>query len=246
MGMQFDFYAVNVIAVFFSLVSWAIIFSWAYRVYYNRAEKPKSWKVVLVFWIGLFSFSGNFPIGDTVVKVALLPLGVWILYGVLHKKNEGESWLKYRQFAWIGFFANYLFMLMAIATPFAHDLFYEEKDISTYIAHGESASLLRIHDSAPKATFNLGSFKTEANMDFDLNQVSSIDWYNETIEALTDDVKEERFPFALIGTEPKWGSGVSSYIFIERDGKGILISTPKEQLYFRTAKPIISFEEGRN
>lgn len=39
------------------------------------------------------------------VKLAVLPLGVWILYGIFSKKNEGKSWDTYRKFAWLGFFA---------------------------------------------------------------------------------------------------------------------------------------------
>ena len=71
-------------------------------------------------------------------------------------------------------------------------------------------------------------------------EVFSDQWYEDTY--MTESNKRnERFPYQLIGTSSKWGSGLETIIYIEDDGKGILLSTPKEQLYFRSED---SFIEG--
>lgn len=74
-------------------------------------------------------------------------------------------------------------------------------------------------------------------------------WYNESFpEIIEEELEEEeevaqqtfeRFPYILLGASPKWGSGYESTIYIESDGKGMLISTEKEQYYFRSSESIL-------
>lgn len=64
--------------------------------------------------------------------------------------------------------------------------------------------------------------------------VESYEWYEETDVDTESDKVSERFPYQLVGTSPEWGSGLASVIYVEKDGKGILLSTPTEQLYFRS------------
>ena len=47
------------------------------------------------------------------------------------------------------------------------------------------------------------------------------------------------FHIYLLEASSKWGSGLHTIIYIENDGKGILISTPQEQLYFRSEDSLI-------
>ena len=63
--------------------------------------------------------------------------------------------------------------------------------------------------------------------------INSQKWYNDTYENMNTNKKRERFPYQLIGGSSKWGSGIHTRIFIENDGRGVLITTSKNQLYFR-------------
>jgi hypothetical protein len=47
----------------------------------------------------------------------------------------------------------------------------------------------------------------------------------------------------LIGTTPKKGSGIKAIIYVERDGKGLLISCPSKQYYFRAKEPFLDFKK---
>ena len=62
-------------------------------------------------------------------------------------------------------------------------------------------------------------------------------WYNETY--LEPDKKTERFPYMLANTLPKWGSGLHTTIYIEKNGKGLLITTQEKQLYFQTERSLL-------
>jgi len=64
-------------------------------------------------------------------------------------------------------------------------------------------------------------------------------WYEETYADTDSTTKDERFPYQLIGTKPKWGSGLRTSIFIESDGKGFLVSTQDKQLYFRSEQSVL-------
>ena len=65
-------------------------------------------------------------------------------------------------------------------------------------------------------------------------------WYNETF--MEPNKTTERFPYMLANTFPKWGSGLSTTIYLEKNGKGILITSQEKQLYFQTRQSL--FEEG--
>ena len=66
-------------------------------------------------------------------------------------------------------------------------------------------------------------------------------WYEDTYMNTDTNHSKERFPYQLMGISSKWGSGMDTIIYMEEDGKGILISTPQRQLYFRCDE---SFVEG--
>ncbi len=62
----------------------------------------------------------------------------------------------------------------------------------------------------------------------------SDDWYEETFLNVEDYEKKEQFPYLLVDYKSKWGSGLESMIYVEGDGKGILISTADQQYYYRS------------
>lgn len=170
---------------------------------------------------------------DALIKISILPLGVWILYLFKGKK---EGWKTYRPYAWLGFWANFIFLVTTfIAIPIQH-IIYPEKDPTTYISNIKDATLIKIHPSAKNLSISQANFMKQIN-NFKEEQILSDQWYQDTF--MDSKKKTERFPYQLIGVSPKFGSGLSSIIYIENDRKGILISTSNKQLYFRSDHSLI-------
>lgn len=204
-----------------------------YRNYKKHRGDIKIWKAVLVIFVGLFSFSINLNIWNTALKLAILPLGVWILYFVLKGRKR---WQSYRSFAWMGFSFNFLFVVASLlAIPFQQWIF-PDKNPATYLANLENGHLISIHPSAKK---NIALDREKLDWKFKhmkQQKIYSEDWYNSLYGMSASEVnkKGERFPYQLVGAKPKWGSGLPPpVLYIERDGKGILITTPQHQLYYR-------------
>ena len=233
MNISYNF-SVNLIEFIFELISWAIIGLIAYRLYRRIPEKSKVLKILVCTYIGLFSFSINWNVADTQVKFSILPLGVWILYLILRRK-EGR-WERYRSFAWLGFFANYIFLANTLLSIPVHQFFYSEDELSTYISHVEDASIIATYPSANEQTLDKESLQKQIhNMKPAANH--GIEWYNEMEMESTK--KSEKFPYQLIDFSPKWGSNLNAVIYIEADGKGLLVSTPKKQLYYRSKESML-------
>lgn len=75
-------------------------------------------------------------------------------------------------------------------------------------------------------------------------KVEGMQWYYEKEFKDEQSIKRnERFPYQLAGTSPKWGSDLRPIIYIEADGKGLLISAPQKQLYFRSKESLLKGEE---
>lgn len=230
----------NIIEIATSILAWVIVGILAFRIYKKRLERPKTWKILIVIVVGLFSFSINWSAFDTLVQIAILPLGVWILYAFL--KRKAGRWEKYRHFAWLGFWANFIFLgttLMAI--PINH-LVYPENEPQTYISSVENASIIAIHPSAKKHMLVKENLQKQIH-NLKPQNFFSDEWYNETYMEAEPNKRKERFPYLLTNTLPKWGSGLGATIYLEKDGKGLLIATPKKQFYFQSDELLI--EEGK-
>lgn len=176
---------------------------------------------------------------DTLIKFPILPLGVWILYFVLRGKNE--SWQTYRAFAWLGFWMNFLFLVSTLIAIPIHQIIYSKEEPSTYLSNIKNASITTIHPSAKESSFNKESLLTQLHT-LQQGTIYSDQWYEDLYMNPETEQRDERFPYQLIGTSSKWGSGIETMIFIEEDGKGILIATPRKQLYFRSEESVL--EEG--
>ncbi|TQR20544.1 hypothetical protein [Psychrobacillus vulpis] len=229
----------NVIESIATYLAWIVIGIIAFHMYRKHAVKPKIWKVIIVILIGLFSFSFKWNVFNTMVQISVLPLGVWFLYFFLNKKKD--RWKKYRPFAWLGFFANFIILLSTfIAIPVNH-LIYPENELSTLISSVENASLINIHPSAKE------SFLIDENLLKEIHSLKqkeffSDEWYNETYSTESNK-RKERFPYMLMNASPKWGSGLSTTVYLESDGKGVLVLTPNKQLYFHSEHSLL--EEGK-
>lgn len=238
MIINFDF-SFNAIAILIGIFAWSVIGYFAYRIYQKQMGKPKVWKILIVIAIGLFSFSMNWSMFDTMIKIPILPLGVWILYFAL--KRKGERWQTYRSFAWLGFLANFIFLLSTLVAVPLHHAIYHENELSTYISTVKDPSITSIHPSGMERSLNKEKLLGQLH-EMKQETIYSDQWYEETYMNAESTKRKERFPYQLIGTSPKWGSGFQTIIYLEKDGKGILLSTSNKQLYFRSEISLI--EEG--
>ncbi|WP_404457994.1 hypothetical protein [Oceanobacillus kapialis] len=213
------------------MLAWILIAFFAYRIYKKKTIKPKIWKVILVIIIGLISFSINFNMFETFLKFPILPLGVWILFFVFIFRNS--RWQVYRSFAWLGFLANFLFLASTLLAIPIHSFIYPKGEPTTYISNTEEASLIMTHPSGEVRSLNNERLLNQLPMMWQ-ESIESDEWYEEADMGTESAEVKERFPYRLVGTSSKWGSGLASVIYVEKDGKGILLSTPTEQLYFRS------------
>lgn len=234
-----DFYFVNHFpSMLMDSLAFLLIGFLAYRIYKKQEEKPKKWKVFIVIIIGLFSFSFTLPVFEIFIKIPILPLGVWILYFIF--RNKVEKWVAYRRFAWLGFFANFIFLASTFASIPFHNLLYPGSEITTYIAETGDLSIITLHPSAREATIN----QLILNQQIQTMKSKTIDsdgWYSEIVH-MEDSLgrRVERFPYQLAGTFPKWGSALNNTVYVEKDGKGLLVTTPEKQLYFRSEKSLLT------
>ncbi|WP_070119703.1 hypothetical protein [Bacillus marinisedimentorum] len=232
--MQVDYgFEGSIVASILQLAAWGILGFTIYSIYRKQEEKPKMWKAALIALIGIFSFSITLPWHGQFIKVPVLPLGAWFVF--LYFNRRGEGWQRFRRFAWSGFFANFLFLTAALAAPPIENLVYPEDAASTYIADADHASVTLLYPAADSAIVNeealLGQVK-----EMKRETVRPIEWHEESWNR-----QNERFPYQLTGTSPKWGSGIPLVIYVEKDGKGLLVETPENQFYFRSPD---SFLEG--
>lgn len=214
-----------------------IIVAFFFSTLYRKMIKRSIWKALLVVFIGVFAFSIHL---DT-IRIPILPLGVWIVYWVLRRNAEETRWLNYRPFAWLGFLSNFLFLAVSLLALPLHNAIYSEKDINTFISDLENSKIMITHPSGENVTLNPTSFVKQLKT-YEHHEFDSIEWYNEIAISEENPPINERFPYQLIGVFPKWGSGIQSIIYIEQDGKGLLITTQQNQLYYRTSDSILQQE----
>jgi hypothetical protein len=226
---------INIIFLIFNLLAWGLVIYLAYRMYRKQQEPIRLWKVAIVIVVGLFSFSFQFDVANTPVKFPIIPLGVFILFIVF--SGSETKWQAYRTYAWLGFGANFIFLAaMLLAIPL-HALIYPKDEPSTYLARAERADVIPVHPSAKDLKLNVEKLMKQMNT-LERNKIMNTQWYEETYTKEPHE-REERFPYQLMGTRPKWGSGLESIIYIEQDGQGLLIVTPHETYYFRAQAPFL-------
>ncbi|MFC7061719.1 hypothetical protein [Halobacillus seohaensis] len=236
MDINYDF-TWNLPIIIMQIVSYAVIILLITITYKKQSQKPSRGKALLVTLVGLFSFSITLPYQSNEISLAILPLGVGLLW-LIFKKRSLERWELYKRYAWLGFGINYIFLIVSLLTPLLYDAIYEKGDPNTYIADADVASVDRTHDSAPKASLNSEKFD-DALQDLREEPVESMNWY----ESSNINDRAERFPYVLKGTEPQFGSSLISIIYVENDGKGLLITSNDKQIYFRTDQSFLEEDE---
>ncbi|MFB1082631.1 hypothetical protein [Jeotgalibacillus sp. JSM ZJ347] len=230
---------------FTALAAWTILAFWLISLYqkHDPEERPATRKMLLIVLIGLFSFSIDFPAFGEMISLAILPIGVGVAYLVLKRRGR---WEVYNRYAWSGFFANYLFLSASLLTIFISSQFYPEGEIETYLDDVFGAELFVIHPSAEGGKLNVEQFAEDIT-GFEAEYDDVIGWYDDAMEqkyASEPDEQEqveEKFPYLITGIEAKEGYGVQ--VYLEADGKGMLVTTADNQYYYRSESASF-FEEG--
>ncbi|MFF2886198.1 hypothetical protein [Paenibacillus sp. NPDC057967] len=237
MALQLEF-PQNVILIMATILGWGVVFYLILRQYKKMKEKPVLWKMLFASLVGIFSTSGNFIILATPVKIAFLPLGVWLLYFFL----RNGSWNTYRKFAWIGFLSNYTFLGTTLLAIMLHQAVYDQSNPSTYLANTEKAQIVSIHPSASDVNWDYIVFENRMHT-LELKQSqNTLNWYYDSNVVSEVNYGNERFPYALIGAKSSWGSGYDTSVYLEFDGRGVLIQTPERHYYFRSEEPLMDVE----
>lgn len=224
----------------FVLLGWGIVFFFFYRIYINQEKeaRPKLWKGVLAILVGLFSFSINLTFFQKPVSLAILPLGIWILYALL---NGRQRWQAYRKYAWLGFAANYILLATTLIGIFFHGMIYPKDQVDTFISDVENAGIRSIHPTARATALDKATLE-QALESMEKSEMDSHRWYNSIV---LKEEKVEKFPYILAGTKSQIGSGLDTQIYVEKDGKGVLITTNEQrQYYFRSEQSFLKIEGG--
>jgi len=164
----------NVVEVSLTIFAWCVIAWIAYRLYNRQSDKPEIWKVLVVMLVGLFSFSFNTEMFGTVIKISILPLGVWGLYAYFRKKNE--EWQTYHTFAWFGFAANFIFLIFSLLAVPIFQVIYPENEPSTYLSNIDDASIIPIHPGVKHEEMDKVN-ALETILGFSEEPIHSTDWY---------------------------------------------------------------------
>lgn len=150
--------------------------------------------------------------------------------------EKKESWNVYRSYAWLGFWANYVFIVTTLLSILTHNVLYPKDVAETYFGNIENAKIIQSHPTAQKRILDNKTFLNQLQK-MEQGKIVSDQWSND----IYLEKRNELFPYLLIGTKAKWGSGLNTQVYIEENGKGILVTTSKSQHYFRSE---VSFLEG--
>lgn len=223
----------NIINLSTNIVILLMTVYFVYSIYRKQDEKTKLWKVILILVVGFFSFSIKLPSN---INIAVLPLGVWLIIAIY--RNQQEKWENIRKYAWTGFLLNYLFLIAALINHFMFPIFYPYDKLDTFVSSIENAKLIATHPTA-KDNLVLNEGVMDFNNDFKKANFFADDWYYETYGNEEPQNRNERFPYLLSNVTPKWGSDLEPTIFVEKDGKGLLVVESNNTVYFKTSKSIL-------
>ncbi|MGE7183507.1 hypothetical protein ACQKKK_05765 [Peribacillus sp. NPDC006672] len=215
-----------------------MLISIAFAIIYKKQESPpKAWKALVVFVLGMITYSFTFNLSDEVVSVPVVPIGVALLSWLLRRKGNEGRWQRFRRFAWLGFLSNFIFLGASLLAIPLDEMMYPNADISTYMMDVKSASLMATHPNSIEVTLNKEELESQMNK-MKQKKIESESWYYGINE---DSGYKEMFPYILKGTVPKKGRGFETLIFIEEDGKGLLITPNKgHQVYYRLEESILT------
>lgn len=225
----------NVLAILFTLIVWAIIIYFILRIYKKENVIVPIWKILIAYYIGAFTLSLPLHLFGASVELAILPLGAWLSYAILNRRG---SWQIYRKYVWLGFFSTYFYVVAFFIEHPLHMLLYKQDDLITYVSNVSEAQIYSVHPLGNQDAFLIDSAEDQLQ-NFTLNNLFNDEWYEE-MYLNGNEQKRERFPYLLYDTKSKWGSGYKPTVYIEQDGKGILVTLQNDQYYFSSEQSILS------
>ncbi|MGP4040531.1 hypothetical protein ACTWP4_11660 [Gracilibacillus sp. D59] len=221
---------IDIVELLASIPIWLVIVLGAIYFYRKKDEKMAIWKVAILIFVGMFTFDIHWNM-ENEWKIPILPLGVWIIYFFMRK--DAERWQRARTYAWWGFLSSYLLIFSGLIAILLQSIIYPEDEVETFLANVENVEVITIHPSGENISLDPETFsealKTATREDLDLGQ-----WRDEDIQVEQEHAEE--FPYMLEGIKSKWGSGYITTIFLDRDGHGLIVSTPEQQYYFETER----------
>ncbi|MEH6936862.1 hypothetical protein V7056_03255 [Bacillus sp. JJ664] len=242
---QYDFFQ-HVPSIVVSLLNYLVFGLIIYSLYKRKKEKTTLWKAIIVAFIGGIHFSINLNIFYSFIQIPILPIGVWLLKLVCKNRFGKVGWGKYRSFAWAGFYIKFIFIFTSFLIYPIDLLLYPKDELKTFITEVEHPRIIR---TIPKVSeVELENSKLVHSVDtFKMNELFKDEkWFAGTFQSESKMKPIERFPYILLGTKPKFGSNLKTIIYIEKDGKGIFITTKNKHYYFRSDTNIISPVKGGN
>ncbi|WP_285767780.1 hypothetical protein [Peribacillus sp. SI8-4] len=206
-------------------------------IYRKKTDSPKIWKAFVATIIGSFAFHFTINLAGKDISIPIFPIGVALLSLFLGMRGNLARWQQFRRFAWFGFLANLIFFAFLLLAIPLDGIMYPKDVPSTYMMNVKKATLIATHPNAKELTLNQA--KLEKMLDtMTQKRLDSESWYYRILEA---DGHKEKFPYVLAGTVPAKGGGLKVIIFIEEDGKGVLITPNKgRQVYFRLKESIFN------
>lgn len=229
----------NIIQLIFIIISCFLFFFIGFFVIRKKQkERPRIWVAFILLLIGLFSFSVNLLWDGLLLQISILPLGVWLVFLIYYFLDRHAAfykhqnrWYRHRPYLWLGFFTNYLFLIMMVLAHLLFSLVYPSKQLITFISDSGGASTLRIHNTAETRVFDKQALQTQLHQ-AQLKQVDGGEWFSSSDPTFNHGEANEKFAYILVGTKAKWGSNLEPLIFVEDNGRGLLIQTEQQQYYF--------------
>ena len=225
----------DVIHIGLTLVVWAIIIYLLVRIHLKEHKRVSILKMILAYYIGAFTFSLPLHLFGASVQLAILPIGAWLLYAILNRRG---SWGKYRKYVWLGFISTYFYVIAFFIEQPLHMLLYKQDELITYVSNVSEAQIYTVHPFG-NSDVVLVDIAEDQLENFTLNNIFNDEWYEE-MYMNGNEQKRERFPYLLYDTKSKWGSGYKPIVYIEQEGKGILVTLQNEQYYFSSEQSILS------
>lgn len=223
-----------------SLLAFALFIGFFIILYRKNKDNVSWWKALIVTFVGMLTVDFPLFIFNQEMAFPLIPLGVGII--CLLAPRRDQAWLRYRPFAWTGFFSGFLFVGFSLIGTVVQYFVYPVDEISTYITNPTDIELTVTHFQGDEVELNL----SEADLDgYERYSIGEAEFFDQIMTGGRQQGEhQEDFPYVLQGAQSKWGSGLNPLIFVEKDGYGLLVDLGDEQFYFSGSESLFNGGEA--
>lgn len=223
-----------------SLFAFALFIGFFIVLYRKNTDKVTWWKALVVTFFGMLTVNFTLFIFNQEMAFPLIPLGVGIICLLAPRGDQG--WLRYRAFAWTGFFSGFLFVGFSLIGTVVQYFVYPVDELSTYITNPTEIELTATHFQGDEIELNLSAAQLET---YENKSIGETEFFEQIMTGGRQQGEhQEDFPYVLQGAQSKWGSGFNPLIFVEKDGQGLLVDLGEEQLYFSGSEPLFNGGEA--